>query len=167
VSKTTCEACNKTIVDCRRYSLDALADFMKETVPAACRRVGISGSSENDARCHGITRRVAEKAAGLVKEHPATIWPEIVDHDIEDASRICAAEDCDQTFIGHPNKRYCSGSCKRRIQARRHRERHPEKYAARMREWKERNADEYRTYNRRYQRRYMRLRRARMKEEAA
>jgi CGNR zinc finger len=122
VDKVACPRCGKTIVECRRYPIEALAEFLRTTIPAACRRVGMSGTSEKDARCHGITRRVVDRVAGELHEHPSVIWPETIDHDIEDITAMCAAEDCDQRFV--PRNRshlFCSERCRQRIKMRRYR----------------------------------------------
>lgn len=57
------------------------------------------------------------------------MWPEIIDHEIADLTRTCAAPECDETFVlaeqgdGGGNRRYCSFRCKKREAMRRYRSR--------------------------------------------
>lgn len=165
--RIVCPGCGKSINDVRRYHPDPLAEATGKTLNAACVALGVSGTTQQDARCHGFTRDVADRLAVRAGYMPWEVWPEMADHDLADHQRECAADDCTETFIGHTNRRYCTPQCKRRTQARRYRERHPENYRQQMRRWKADNAEAVRDYNRRYQRRYMRQWRAKKKDEAA
>lgn len=112
MSKVVCPDCGSNIVACRRYPLEAFAEFMDITIPAACRMLSITGSTEKGPRCHGLTRQKADKAAALVREHTATIWPEVVDHDIEDTLVECEKPGCTTRFVpSRKGHRFCSKSC--------------------------------------------------------
>jgi predicted nucleic acid-binding Zn ribbon protein len=70
----------------------------------------------------GVDRDLADRLAGLVGHHPASIWPEIIDHDIDTVTKVCAADDCTATFLNaHPraHRRFCSARCKARMEWRR------------------------------------------------
>ena len=113
VNKVVCPDCGVRIVECRRYRLEPLAEFMRMTMSAACIEVGIAGSTQKSAKCHGVTRQVADRAAAHFKEHPSAIWPEVVDHDIEDSSRICP--ECHESFLPHwKTQKFCTPNHQRR-----------------------------------------------------
>ncbi len=115
--KTTCPDCGVTVIDCRRYRLEDLATYVRMSVNQACIRFGIGGTTQKRAMCHGITRQVVDRIAGELREHPSTIWPEIVDHDIEDHQRPC--EECEQPFFPRDARNvYCSERCGHRRRAR-------------------------------------------------
>ena len=122
MNKVTCPTCGATMVECRRYRLEPLAQFMRMTMSATCIEVRISGKSQQQAFCHGVTRRVVDRIAAELKEHPAIIWPEVIDHDIEDTTKVCDADDCETRFV--PRNRaakYCSKRCLARVKQRRYR----------------------------------------------
>lgn len=122
MSKVVCPGCGVTIVECRRYRLEALADYLQMTMSAACIQARISGSTQKQALCHGITRHVAERIAGELIAHPSEIWPEVVDHDIEDHEVECAADNCTVRFMpAYPWQKFCSTRCRRRTEIQRER----------------------------------------------
>ena len=124
MNKIACPDCGVTVVECRRYRLEPLAEFMRLTMSQTCIEVRISGSSQKQALCHGVTRRIVDRIAAELRVHPAEIWPEVVDHDIEDAEVECADADCTQRFVpsraGHV---FCSRTCCQRRKKREHRRR--------------------------------------------
>lgn len=167
----TCPGCDKRIRPMRRYPIGPLAAFVGLSPGQTCRHVGLAGSTAKAARCHGLTRQSIETVAAKIAAHPAEIWPEVIDHDIEDASRVCAGDDCMERFIPDKNghQRYCSARCRGRAQGRRRRSRPSQqvKAAQRIAAWRQANAEEHREYQRRYQRRYMRIWRAKKRAEEA
>jgi hypothetical protein len=151
-----CDGCGKRLQVARRYQIARLADYLNESLNSACIAVGLSGTTQQDARCHGVTRRVADTLADRVGQHVWTIWPETADHDIEDHSVPC--QECGDPFI--PNReghRHCSDTCRTRRTSREYqRRRHatdPE-----FREHKRRQNREYYEETVEYQRAYARRR---------
>ena len=117
MNKAVCPDCGVRMVECRRYRLEPLAAFMRMTMSQTCIEVRLAGSTQKRGLCHGITRRVVDRIAAELKEHPAVIWPEIVDHDIEDTTLVCAADGCEERFVPHPRatrQKFCSKGCCRR-----------------------------------------------------
>jgi len=93
----------------RRYPLQALVDASGLGEDALRRRVGLSGTMLQRAREMGLTDKAADRYAVRVGLHPFEVWPEMVDHGIEDAAVECAERSCSERFIptrkGH---RFCS-----------------------------------------------------------
>lgn len=117
VTKVVCPGCGVTVVECRRYRLEPLAEFMRMSVNAVCIEVNVSGTTLRAARCHGITRRLVDRIAGQLKCHPAEIWPEVIDHDIEDHTALC--EECAEPFVpSRKGHRFCSERCSHRRRSR-------------------------------------------------
>lgn len=90
------------------YSLHPLADALGFTVGEVAKLLGV-----------GHTRRLTEREADvaavvLAKAHPFELWPEMIDHVIDDCSRLCGA--CGQPFIPELCSRFgrrtvCSEDC--------------------------------------------------------
>jgi len=125
MSRTTCPDCGKGILGVRRYHPDALASTLGVSLNAACVAAGVSGTTQQDARCHGFTRELADRVAVTLGYHPYEVWPDMADHDLEDATVACL--ECGNRFVptrkGHV---YCTYACGRR---RRERDRRRERWA--------------------------------------
>src|SRR5262245_13078605 len=102
-----CEGCGKNIHDTRRYDVESLAAATRESVNTCLRKVGISGKSMQEARCHGLTHKVADRLAATAGLHPYVVWPEMADHDAERFQKSCA--ECGALFFPyHPSRqKYC------------------------------------------------------------
>jgi len=103
-----------------RYPLQPLADAMGLSLAAACRALGVSGSTMQDYRHRGLTERVADRLAVRAGFHPAEVWPDW-------GHRVCDNELCGATFLPERNgQRFCTPICRRRTASRRW---HNERYA--------------------------------------
>lgn len=104
-----------------RYPLEPLASAMGETVAAACRLLGVSGSVQQEYRRRGVTERVADRLAVRAGLHAYEVWPEMVDHHIAACSIECADERCSELFLPvNGNQRFCSERCQKRANGRRY-----------------------------------------------
>lgn len=107
-----CPGCNKRIRPLRRYPLEPLAKWFGLSIPQTCRLARVEGTPQKEARCHGITRRVVDRICHEFKAHPYEIWPEVVDHDVQDP-RPC--DYCKEPFYpAQRNSRFCCLRCRRR-----------------------------------------------------
>jgi hypothetical protein len=90
---------------------------MRLSLNSACIAVGMSGSTQQDARCHGVTSRVAERLAIEAGLHPYNVWPDMADHDLIDTQIPCV--ECETPFTptrkGHV---YCTTKCRNRRHSR-------------------------------------------------
>lgn len=99
----------------RRYALEPLADAMAMSLDAACKQLGVSGSTQQEYRQRGVTVRVADRLACQAGFHPALIWPTWHDDALADAEVECAADDCTTRFVpNNPRQRYCQERCYKR-----------------------------------------------------
>jgi hypothetical protein len=116
-----CPDCGKSIRDWRRYRLEPLAEALGLTMAALCREAAVSGSTEQDVRCHGVPRDTAERYALRLGRHPYEIWFEMRDHDVEDHQVACANERCGKVFLPRSaRQRYCSTRCQKNAWMRHH-----------------------------------------------
>lgn len=99
-----------------RYPFAALAEAMGVSESQACRVLKLSGSTEQEYRREGMTERVADRLAVAAGFHAFSIWPEMLDAQIESVEVECAASDCHVRFV--PGWRgpvkFCSSRCKKR-----------------------------------------------------
>jgi hypothetical protein len=119
----------------RRYPFEPLEEIVARqlrsrgiapTLKGVADELGEEANLVRRARANGLNREQTERLAAKVGYHPASIWPEILDHDIEDLP-VCASDDCDERFVPRNRaSKYCSPRCSRREVARRYRARHPE-----------------------------------------
>jgi endogenous inhibitor of DNA gyrase (YacG/DUF329 family) len=73
-------------------------------------------------RSRGVSRDLADRIADRLELHVYEIWPQMRDHDIEDLTRTCDADDCAETFVvlrPSAHRRFCSARCKARMEWRR------------------------------------------------
>ena len=104
-----------------RYPLEPLAAAMHLTIPAACRALRISGSTEQQYRRDGVTDKVADRLAIRAGFHPYEIWPDMADHQLADVSKPCADEKCDELYVpSTASQRFCSPTCRKRDAGRRY-----------------------------------------------
>ena len=104
----------------RRYPVEPLCALMRLAPSTALVRLGVSGSTMQKYRDEGVSARVADRLAVRAGYHPAEVWPEWVDEQIEATKVECAAEDCAERFLpSNAKHRYCSGRCRARISSRR------------------------------------------------
>jgi hypothetical protein len=165
MTNSPCPECGKSIVDCHRYSYDAAKDYTGWSGREMRLRLSLSGGQWSGARCHGFTRRVADRIAAIVGEHPSAIWPEVVDHDIEDAQTCCV--ECGDHFMPpRLGTKYCSATCRNRRKARdyqRRRRAADADYRERNRQYQAAYRQQYGDYTRAYGRRWYH----KQKEQAA
>lgn len=111
----------------RRYELEPL---LRAAGGISLKRlqqtVGFNGPTYRNVRDRGLTPDQADRYAVRLGLHPFEVWPELLDHQIVDAQRSCAATGCANTFMPHAgkggqNRRYCSDPCRARESMRRHR----------------------------------------------
>lgn len=122
MSYVHCPTCDKRIVDKRRYPVEPLCSWLGMSLSQACLTVGLSGSTQKAARCHGLSRQSVDTVSAKLRVHPSEIWPEVVDHDIEDHQVECAADNCTVRFMpAYPWQKFCSTRCRRRTEIQRER----------------------------------------------
>jgi len=101
----------------RRYPVEPLAAAMGLTVHGALARLSVSGSTQADYRSRGVTYRVADRLAVRAGFHPAEVWPESTEHEIDAISLTC--DECETRFIpkarARPDVRFCSKRCNKRF----------------------------------------------------
>jgi hypothetical protein len=115
--------------------------------------LGVSGTTQKQYRADGVSEKVADRLAARAGLTTYEVWPEMIDHIIDDAMVDCARPDCPDRFL--PNDRrhiYCSTTCKNRMAARR--------WTARSREGRR---DELRAERRAYYETYGEYERARQR----
>lgn len=109
----------------KRYPVEPLVAFARIPLDDMLRRLSCSGSVWLDAKERGITAERADHWAVKLGIHAANIWPELLDDQIQETSRMCAANDCMETFLpADPERRkrlYCSRRCMSRMGKRRQR----------------------------------------------
>lgn len=112
----------------RRYPLpDSLVSGLKDQEIADL--MGVVRRTVCRWRDHGMNQDAAERLAEVFGEHPFVLWPELRDRAIAAVSLICAAGDCDGTFVRQSSQSrqlFCSNTCARRQKQRRYRAAHPE-----------------------------------------
>ena len=100
------------------YSVGPLAALMHLSENTACDQLGITGSTKQQYRQHGMSREVAERRALQAGFHPYEVWPDMAHHDA-DALKIECACGCGERFIptrkGH---KFASVACKGRAHSR-------------------------------------------------
>ena len=111
----------------RRYPIQALTEMMALGFAEGMRALKISGSTYQKYRDQGVSRVSADRLAVRAGFHPYEVWPDMADHDYEDASRECEADDCTERFIpannGGKHRKFCSPRCANRVRLRRYRAR--------------------------------------------
>ncbi|HEV2928408.1 MAG TPA: CGNR zinc finger domain-containing protein [Propionibacteriaceae bacterium] len=126
-----------------RYPLQPLLDRIGGSATSAARKLGISGSTEQDYKRRGVTERVADRLAARAGLVAYEVWPEILDHAIAAEMRTCALADCTEAFVpSRSTSRYCSKLCGDRARRRAYQARK----AATDPEWVERRRQQRRDY---------------------
>lgn len=108
-----------------RYPIEALAEAMRESYSQACDRLGIGGGQRNRiSAAGGFTMDQAEHYANRVGFHPWNIWPEMVDHLMEDEGAVRSCVICSTNFPPRSaNHICCSPPCQTERDRRMKRER--------------------------------------------
>lgn len=112
----------------RRYELEPL---LRAAGGISLKRlqqtVGFNGPTYRNVRDRGLTPNQADRYAVRLGLHPFEVWPEMAEHQIADAMRLCAATDCDSCFLPRDrHHRYCSPTCSSRHRRRLRYQRDPE-----------------------------------------
>lgn len=71
----------------RRYPLAPLLEAMRCTLSQASKRLGIGGPEYRRYADEGLSRETAERKALRAGLHPYEVWPDMADHDLEDAEQ--------------------------------------------------------------------------------
>lgn len=106
----------------RYYPFAALAEALDLPEHQAAVALRLSGTTEKRYRDQGVTWPVADRLAVRAGFHPAQIWPEWIDHAIEDLDdepvlKVC--DECGSNFDPYrEQQRFCRRSCYRRHHAR-------------------------------------------------
>lgn len=138
----------------RRYPFAPLAEAMSCSEHAACVRLGLSGSTQQEYRRRGVSLDVAERLALRAGLHPFEVWPSMP----EDRRRDQWAAYARRRWETDPAHR-----ARRQAYMRQYRTDAARVLAAQKQAWVEANRDKVRVKNREAMRRY----RARKKAEAA
>jgi hypothetical protein len=94
----------------RLYSLAPLAALAGVEVQQLASKLRLSGSDWQRYRDDGVSEKVADRLARKLGFAAYNVWPEMIDHAIEDASLRCAH--CDGLFIPtNRRQRFCSVRC--------------------------------------------------------
>ena len=106
----------------RRYSITPLVEALRlEPGQSVARALNVGGTALTTMTICGLEERTAERLAVRAGLSPYDLWPEMLDQAIAEVERECAADDCTVTFLPPakvPGKRYCSATCRRRVQRR-------------------------------------------------
>lgn len=114
----------------RRYPLADLAEAMRESYNQACERLGIGGAERNRIDADGgLSLDRAERIALKAGLHPWNVWPEMVDHLMEDEGAVRTCTVCGDTFRPRSHNQLCCADEACRAERRRRREREPERSA--------------------------------------
>lgn len=144
----------------RRYPFAPLAEQMGVSEGEACRRLKLSGRTEQEYRRQGVSERVADRLAVAAGFHPFSIWPEMAADQIAATGQPC--DNCGAWFVARrKDGRFCQRECYRQWWARevaRHRRARPE-LAERNRERRRRYYAENGEYERARERRRYREKR--------
>lgn len=76
----------------RRYQLQPLADVLGISLASLGRHLGVSGSTWKEYRDQGVTEKVGDRLAVRAGVAAYEVWPEMLDHAIEDADHEDAEE---------------------------------------------------------------------------
>ena len=95
----------------RLYPLQPLLDMIGGSQNAALSKLGINNRLRRQKYlAEGVSEKVADRLATRAGYHPSEVWPEMVDHAIEDAHIACA--ECSTPFIPRRrDHRFCSRGC--------------------------------------------------------
>lgn len=90
------------------YPFVRLAEAMGATEAAASRALGLSGSTMQHYRTHGVSEKVADRLAVKAGLHPFEVWPEMVEIELgkimsDRAKKVNAAER--RRYRTNPQKR--------------------------------------------------------------
>jgi hypothetical protein len=110
----------------RRYPLDPLRQLTGWSMRHITTIAPCGGPEYRTRLDQGVTAAIADRLAVAAGLHPHLVWPEMLDHAIEDHQRTCEAEGCAERFSPPdraPHMRFCSPRCKRREKMRRYRAR--------------------------------------------
>lgn len=100
-----------------RYPLQPLLDAAAISMSELRDQFPMSGHTYRNARDVGLTEQQADRYACGVGLVAANVWPEMIDHGIEDVSKRC--EECDLSFVPtRSSQRYCTQKCGNRRRAR-------------------------------------------------
>lgn len=97
----------------RRYDLAPLAALMGMSEHAACVQLGLSGSTQQDYRAHGVTLEVAERLAFKAGVHPFEVWSSMP----EDGRRDRQARYARERWANDPDHRAARADYMRRYRA--------------------------------------------------
>ena len=103
----------------RRYPLSALVELSGLSENALAHKVGLSGSTLKKAREDGLLEPAADRYAVRAGFHPYEVWPEMLDHALEDTSIECAGGCGTPIQPTRADHRFCSRRCKERVGQRR------------------------------------------------
>ena len=103
-----------------RYPLDHFFALTGWSMTDVQREAPCNAAEWRKRRTEGVTERIADRIACAAGLHPHTVWPEMLEHALEDASKVC--EECGASFVPPPKvpyKRFCGRPCQARNAARR------------------------------------------------
>lgn len=128
----------------RRYPFQALADAMNMTLAELGRHLNISGSTFKAMRENGLSEAAADRRAVQCGLDPYRVWPEMIDHAIEDeqAARRAKKREYQRRYyarhaeeIRERNRRYWAETADyQRTRRQRHRQANPDTVRAQERE---------------------------------
>ena len=103
----------------RRYPFANLCEALHVTPTDLKRRLGLDHRQLSRYLEQGLPEARADELAVRLGLVAANVWPEMIDHAIEDASVECAERSCSETFVpSRSGQRYCSRRCGNRVRAR-------------------------------------------------
>lgn len=110
----------------RRYPLADLAEAMCESYNQACERLGIGGAERKRITANGgLSLDAAERFAIKAGFHPWNVWPDMVDHLMQDEGAVRTCTECGVDFapLTHNQLTCPRPECRRGLPRRRDRER--------------------------------------------
>lgn len=147
----------------RRYPFANLCEALHVTPTDLKRRLGLDHRQLSRYLEQGLPEARADELACRLGLVTVNVWPEMIEHAIEDASVECADQACNELFVpSRKGHKFCSERCQRRDASRRHGKRRwiedPE--------WRARKASAVRRYNEEAARAVLARKRARYQERA-
>ena len=106
----------------RRYPFANLCEALHVTPTDLKRRLGLDHRQLSRYLEQGLPEARADELACRLGLVTVNVWPEMIEHAIEDTSVECAADDCCERFVPRDKANiWCSRRCYQRVKMRRYR----------------------------------------------
>lgn len=93
-----------------KYPLAPLITLTRMSHGEIAAAVGITSSGVQRWSTRGITERRADQVAVALGFSPYEVWPEMLDHAIEECVGVCVM--CGEPFVARKGQRFCGDACR-------------------------------------------------------